>query len=359
MAAAPLRQGWRAALLAAAISLAAFVPDAAHAASRVCRQLEAELASGGGGTRSSGQLRKQDAAIAKQSEVLQRAKRQARGAGCGFKLFGGSANSCGAINDKIDRMERNLDGLQRKRAQLAAAAAPAARAPRSCRPCGQTAAVTIRSPNAASRRASTAPGTCSTSCSAAASASARSSEELGEPGFTREDRHVRRVPQDLEGGWVNDDGRIRYSAPPAATARSACAPATATFSRCPRPRRLPTSSATRPTASRAARVRRRRSTTRVPARNPEVDGVRNFRPALCRPVHGLPLQADRRADACGMHLRRGAQGPDRRTTASSPATRRHPPSSRNRRCPPRPPGRIPPPIRRRSPTSMAGSTPTP
>jgi hypothetical protein len=40
-------------------------------------------------------------------------------------------------------------------------------------------------------------------------------DELGEPAFRRdEDPYVRRIPESLEGGWVNDGGRIRYSAPP-------------------------------------------------------------------------------------------------------------------------------------------------
>jgi len=213
MAAAPLRQGWHAALLAAAISLVGLVPDAAHAASRVCRQLEAELASGGGGTRSSGQLRRQDAAIAKQSEALQRAKRQARGAGCGFKLFGGSGNSCGAINDKINRMERNLDGLERRRAQLAGGGSGRSRA----QIMSALRANGCRDDQVAERRLPQGlDGTRNLldQLFGGGIRERRSSEELGEPGFSREDRHVRRTPQDLEGGWVNDDGRIRYSAPP-------------------------------------------------------------------------------------------------------------------------------------------------
>ena len=41
-------------------------------------------------------------------------------------------------------------------------------------------------------------------------------DELGDPDLRGEDdRHVRRIPEALEGGgWVNDEGRIRYSAPP-------------------------------------------------------------------------------------------------------------------------------------------------
>ena len=108
MAAAPQRLGRLAALVLAAAAIASLLPEGALAASRVCRQLEAELASGGGGP-SAAQLRKQDASIARQREQLQLAKRQSRRAGCGFRLFGGGSSSCGAINLKIDKMERNLD----------------------------------------------------------------------------------------------------------------------------------------------------------------------------------------------------------------------------------------------------------
>jgi len=213
MAAAPLTQGWRAALLAAALSLAVFVPDVSHAASRACRQLEAELASGGGGARSTSQLRKQDAAIAKQSEVLRRAKSQARSAGCGFKLFGGASSSCGAINGKIDRMERNLDGLQRKRAQLGGGGSGRSRA----QIMSALKANGCRDEQVAERRAPQAlDGTRNllNQLFGGGIRERRSSEELGLPAPTRDERRTRRVPQDLEGGWVNDGGRIRYSAPP-------------------------------------------------------------------------------------------------------------------------------------------------
>ncbi|MCX7303359.1 MAG: DUF2865 domain-containing protein [Hyphomicrobiales bacterium] len=219
MAAAPLRQGWRAALLAAAISLAlivvsAVVSDTAVAASRACRQLEAELSSGGGGAGSSGQVRRQDEAIARQSEVLQRAKRQARGAGCGFKLFGGGATSCGAINEKIDRMERNLDSLRRKRAQLAGGGSGRSRAEinAALRSNG------CRDEQVAERRAPRDADETRTLFQQLFGGGIRrrdSSEELGEPGRVREeDRNLRRVPQEREGGWVNDGGRIHFSAPP-------------------------------------------------------------------------------------------------------------------------------------------------
>lgn len=101
----------RALIAAALIGLAVFFPDAASASTRVCRQLEAELAGGG---QNATQVRKNDAAVARQRGQLQAAKRQARASGCGFRLFGGGASSCGAINAKIEGLERSLASLKRK-----------------------------------------------------------------------------------------------------------------------------------------------------------------------------------------------------------------------------------------------------
>lgn len=89
----------------------------AEAGSRICRQLRAELASlqkGG----SAGQQRRYDGAIARQNSELAKARAQARDAGCGFSLFGGSISQCAALNAAIDRMNANLDKLQRKRGQM-------------------------------------------------------------------------------------------------------------------------------------------------------------------------------------------------------------------------------------------------
>lgn len=89
----------------------------AEAASRICRQLRAELASlqkSGG----AGQQRRYDSAIARQNNELTKARAQSRDAGCGFSLFGGSVSQCAALNAAIDRMNANLDTLQRKRAQM-------------------------------------------------------------------------------------------------------------------------------------------------------------------------------------------------------------------------------------------------
>ena len=110
-----------AAIVAAGFALFSLSSEAIAASSRVCRQLEAELASAGSGASSPAQMRKQDSAIAKQRSQLQLARKQSREAGCGFSLFGRGDAKCGAVNAKIEKMERNLDALQRKRSQVSAA----------------------------------------------------------------------------------------------------------------------------------------------------------------------------------------------------------------------------------------------
>lgn len=91
-----------------------------QAASRVCRQLEADLAAasrgGGGGP---AMIRKYDAAIDRQRDQISKARDQADNAGCGFSLFSRNINRCAGLNATIDRMNANLDSLQAKRAQLA------------------------------------------------------------------------------------------------------------------------------------------------------------------------------------------------------------------------------------------------
>ncbi|PZV36070.1 DUF2865 domain-containing protein [Mesorhizobium kowhaii] len=90
-----------------------------QAASRVCRQLEADLAAasrgGGGGP---ALIRKYDAAIERQREQISRARSQSSSAGCGFSLFSRNVSECAGLNATIDRMNANLDSLQAKRAQL-------------------------------------------------------------------------------------------------------------------------------------------------------------------------------------------------------------------------------------------------
>jgi hypothetical protein len=211
MAARSQSLGWLAAFVAATIALALLSPEAMAASSRVCRQLEAELASASGGGRSAGQSRKQDASIARQREQLQLAKRQARRAGCGFRLFGGS-NSCSGVNLKIEKMERNLEALQRRHSRTADAGSGRSRsqvmAALRASGCRDEAVAERRPPTGLDGKRNLFARIFGGGLGPRGSV-----DELGEPAFRR-DQKVPRVPQPREGGWVNDEGRIRYSAPP-------------------------------------------------------------------------------------------------------------------------------------------------
>ncbi|TPL88292.1 DUF2865 domain-containing protein [Mesorhizobium sp. B2-3-13] len=118
MASGGLKQAHAAVLLGLLLSGAAVGEP--QAASRVCRQLEADLAAasrgGGGGP---ALVRKYDAAIERQREQISKARGQANSAGCGFSLFSRNINQCARLNATIERMNANLDSLQAKRAQLA------------------------------------------------------------------------------------------------------------------------------------------------------------------------------------------------------------------------------------------------
>jgi hypothetical protein len=109
-----------AAALLGALALSGFAVTQPQAASRVCRQLEADLATasrGGGGKPAL--LRKYDDAIVRQREQISKVSRQSDSAGCGFSLLGRNRNACAALEATLDRMNANLDALQVKRAQLA------------------------------------------------------------------------------------------------------------------------------------------------------------------------------------------------------------------------------------------------
>ncbi|TGQ17635.1 MULTISPECIES: DUF2865 domain-containing protein [unclassified Mesorhizobium] len=106
--------------LLAALEGSAFAVDQSQAASRTCRQLEAELAATRGGGGGPGLVRKYDDAIARQREQLARARGRASDAGCGFTLFSRNVSQCAAINASIERMNANLDTLQAKRERLSA-----------------------------------------------------------------------------------------------------------------------------------------------------------------------------------------------------------------------------------------------
>ncbi|MER8781694.1 DUF2865 domain-containing protein [Mesorhizobium sp. M0437] len=110
----------RTAALLGAVVLCGIAATQAQAASRLCRQLEADLAAasrGGGGKPAL--LRKYDDAIVRQRQQISKAVRQASSAGCGFSLSRRNANACAALDATIDRMAANLDALQAKRGDLA------------------------------------------------------------------------------------------------------------------------------------------------------------------------------------------------------------------------------------------------
>lgn len=107
-------------VLLAALAGSGFAVSEAQAASRVCRQLETELAATLGGGGGPGLVRKYDDAIARQREQLAKARGRASDAGCGFTLFSRNVGECAALNASIERMNANLDTLQAKRERLAA-----------------------------------------------------------------------------------------------------------------------------------------------------------------------------------------------------------------------------------------------
>ncbi|TIN36929.1 MAG: DUF2865 domain-containing protein, partial [Mesorhizobium sp.] len=107
------------AALLAALAASAVAVTEPQAASRTCRQLEAELAATRGGGDGPGLIRKYDDAIARQREQLAKARNRAGDANCGFALFSRNAGQCAAINASIERMNANLDILQAKRERLA------------------------------------------------------------------------------------------------------------------------------------------------------------------------------------------------------------------------------------------------
>lgn len=114
--------GWKLTHLAAllgALALSAISVTEPQAASRLCRQLEAELAAASNGGGGSAILRRYDDAIDRQREQLAKVRGRASDANCGFSLFSRNVNQCAALNSTIDRMNANLDALQAKRARLA------------------------------------------------------------------------------------------------------------------------------------------------------------------------------------------------------------------------------------------------
>lgn len=118
--ASAIRRGRVQLWLAAVASLMIVAPSGlaeAQSASRVCRQLEAQLASAGSG-KSSGQAARYDAAIDRQQQQMRKAREQSRQMGCGRAIFGSAVAACANLNATIDRMQSNLADLQSKRAKM-------------------------------------------------------------------------------------------------------------------------------------------------------------------------------------------------------------------------------------------------
>ncbi len=95
--------------------------EQAYAQSSLCRQLEAQLAAASSGGQSR-QFKKYDRAVKTQRQQLKKARRNARRAGCktgAFSLLRNSGNNrqCRSLVSTIEKMERNLVQLERRRAR--------------------------------------------------------------------------------------------------------------------------------------------------------------------------------------------------------------------------------------------------
>ncbi|MBA3446477.1 MAG: DUF2865 domain-containing protein [Pseudaminobacter sp.] len=107
----------RASGLFAALALFALAAGPALGETAICRQIRAELASASRG--GSPGLERYDDAVARQRDELLKARRQAHDTGCGFRVSGSSVKRCASLNATMQRMESNLESLQRTRGQLA------------------------------------------------------------------------------------------------------------------------------------------------------------------------------------------------------------------------------------------------
>ncbi len=114
--ASPAR-AWLMAMLCLAAWLSA--PVDASAQSRLCRQLEAQLADAGrgGDSASPSQLRRYNLAIKAQREQLQKARRMLQRSSCS-NSDDNRGSACASYDSQIGRMERNLRSLESKRDQL-------------------------------------------------------------------------------------------------------------------------------------------------------------------------------------------------------------------------------------------------
>lgn len=110
------RPGGRALAAFAGMTMALLAADAAAAASRLCRQLQAELArlSEQGSPEA---LRYQEAAEIQRSEI-DVARGEAADFGCDRAIAGEMIAECAGLNAKIDEMARNLEDLEGRLAGL-------------------------------------------------------------------------------------------------------------------------------------------------------------------------------------------------------------------------------------------------
>ncbi|APH72288.1 DUF2865 domain-containing protein [Aquibium oceanicum] len=130
-----MRKRWsirlRAALVAFAAACAVFsLIGQAVAQTRVCRDLEAQLANFSAGGGSPRQARQYERAIEQQRAQIAKAEAQSRRANCGGGFFsrGDPARVCQSLSNTLDRMQANLASLERKHRQLGGGGSRAERA---------------------------------------------------------------------------------------------------------------------------------------------------------------------------------------------------------------------------------------
>lgn len=114
------RMAVRGAMLATGLLAAALltVPGAA-ASSRLCRDLEGQLARAGSTGGSPARARQYEKAISSQLRQIDRVERQLRRAGCSGIFGGGSGEACQSLRSTLQRMNANLAALERKSRQVA------------------------------------------------------------------------------------------------------------------------------------------------------------------------------------------------------------------------------------------------
>ncbi|RST86975.1 DUF2865 domain-containing protein [Aquibium carbonis] len=109
----------RRAMLAMVLLLAGVLATSdASASSRLCRDLEGQLARVGGGGASPARARQYERAIADQRRQIDRAESQARRAGCAGGFGRSSPSACQSLRATLDRMYANLSTLERSHRQL-------------------------------------------------------------------------------------------------------------------------------------------------------------------------------------------------------------------------------------------------